>query len=126
MNLVGLTPQADLLAAQLPTGQGRLLELARCLAREPKILLLDEPSSGLDIDETARFGELICQLVADTHVGVLLVEHDMSLVLRICHRITVLDFGKTLFEGTPNEVSLSPEVQAAYLGLPTEAVEGVK
>lgn len=126
MELVGLTDVADTAASQLPTGQGRLLELARCLAREPRILLLDEPSSGLDVSETAEFGELICKLVAETDVGVLLVEHDMSLVLRICHRITVLDFGKELFEGTPGDVKVSSEVQAAYLGLPAEAAASVE
>jgi ABC-type branched-subunit amino acid transport system ATPase component len=104
------------LAGHLSTGQGRLLELARCLAREPKLVLLDEPSSGLDIGETTIIGDLITKLVTQTGVGVLLVEHDMSLVLRICERITVLDFGQILFEGTPEETSNSQEVQAAYLG----------
>jgi ABC-type branched-subunit amino acid transport system ATPase component len=122
LRLLGLSEKAETPAGQLSTGQGRLLELARCLAREPKMLLLDEPSSGLDKDETASFGEIIQKVVSEKGVGVLLVEHDMSLVLRICGRITVLDFGKMLFEGTPSEVSGSSEVQAAYLGRVREAV----
>jgi len=123
LEVLGLTDRATVLAGQLSTGQGRLLELARCLARKPSILLLDEPSSGLDVNETAEFGDLISKLVLDSDVGVLLVEHDMSLVLRICRRITVLDFGKVLFEGTPEEVNRSGEVQAAYLGRAVGEVE---
>jgi ABC-type branched-subunit amino acid transport system ATPase component len=123
LEMVGLVDRADANAGQLSTAQCRLLELARCLAREPRILLLDEPSSGLDTSETARFGDLICQLVEDTGVGILLVEHDMKLVLRICQRITVLDFGKLLFEGKPDEVQGSSEVQSAYLGQSIDATD---
>jgi ABC-type branched-subunit amino acid transport system ATPase component len=116
LELVGLSGQAHLPASALPTGQRRLLELARCLARDPRMLLLDEPSSGLDPRETSRFGELVRSLTVERAMGVLLIEHDMGLVLSICERIVVLDFGRLLFEGTPSEVRSSPEVQAAYLG----------
>ena len=80
------------------------------------MVLLDEPSSGLDHSETRRFGSILKQVVAERDVGVLLVEHDMSLVLDVCEYIYVLDFGELVFEGTPTEVMASPIVQAAYLG----------
>lgn len=118
---VGLGAVADRPARQLSTGQGRLLELARCLAREPSIVLLDEPSSGLDGAETARFGEVLTATVADRQLGLLVVEHDMSLVLEICEHLFVLDFGKPLFEGSPAQVRANAEVRAAYLGQELEA-----
>jgi ABC-type branched-subunit amino acid transport system ATPase component/branched-subunit amino acid ABC-type transport system permease component len=114
-----LTEIADLAEAPvsaLSTGQKRLVELARCLAGDFKILLLDEPSSGLDKAETARFGAVLQSVVEKRRVGVLLVEHDMALVLDVCRYIYVLDFGRPVFEGTPREVIESPVVQAAYLG----------
>lgn len=116
MELCGVTDLADLQAGVLSTGQRRLVELARCLAGSFDVLLLDEPSSGLDHDETARFGEILMQVVAERGVGVLLVEHDMGLVMGICSNIYVLDFGRLLFHGTPPEVAASPVVRAAYLG----------
>ncbi len=114
--LCGLTDLADRPVGALSTGQRRLVELARCLAGEFQILLLDEPSSGLDHDETARFGEILRSVVAERGVGLLLVEHDMALVLDICDHIYVLDFGDLIFEGNPSEISESPVVRAAYLG----------
>ncbi len=116
LELVGLTAVASRPAGQLPTGQGRLLELARALARRPRLLLLDEPSSGLDAAETAAFGALLQQVVADHGVGILLVEHDMHLVLGISQWIHVLDFGRPLMAGTPEEVTASDLVRRAYLG----------
>ena len=113
---VGLADVATQLASEISTGQGRLVELARALARGPRILLLDEPSSGLDAAESATFGELLTHLVAERELGILLVEHDMSLVLNICDWIQVLDFGRPLMAGTPAEVRSSEEVRAAYLG----------
>jgi ABC-type branched-subunit amino acid transport system ATPase component len=107
---------ADRTAGSLSTGQRRLVELARCLAGPFHILLLDEPSSGLDRAETARFGEIIQRAVAQRGIGILLVEHDMALVTDVCDYIYVLDFGKPIFEGTPAEVMSSPVVHAAYLG----------
>jgi ABC-type branched-subunit amino acid transport system ATPase component len=112
----GLRPVADRLAGEISTGQGRLVELARALARRPRILLLDEPSSGLDVKESEAFGGILTDLVADRGIGILMIEHDMSLVLRICDPIFVLDFGKALMHGTPADVRNSELVRDAYLG----------
>jgi ABC-type branched-subunit amino acid transport system ATPase component len=100
----------------LSTGHRRLVELARCLAGPFHILLLDEPSSGLDRAETARFGQILQQVVDTRGVGILLVEHDMVLVSEVCDYIYVLDFGKPICAGIAAEVLSSPLVQAAYLG----------
>jgi ABC-type branched-subunit amino acid transport system ATPase component len=85
----------------LPTGQRRLVELARCLAGAFTILLLDEPSSGLDAAETEAFGELLRRVVDERGIGILLIEHDLSLTMRVCDELYVLDFGKLIHEGTP-------------------------
>jgi ABC-type branched-subunit amino acid transport system ATPase component len=111
----------DRRAADLSTGQRRLVELARCIAGGFRIMLLDEPSSGLDKAETAAFGEILRALVDGGEVGILLVEHDMSLVMTVCDYIHVLDFGRPIFQGTPAEVESSKLVRAAYLG--DEAVQ---
>ena len=100
----------------LSTGQRRLVELARIVAGEFKIMLLDEPSSGLDGAETERFGQILKTLVSNRGVGILIVEHDMALVMSICDYIHVLDFGKPIFEGTAREVQRSDLVRKAYLG----------
>ena len=107
---------ADRRAGVLPTGQRRLVELARALAGDFRLLLLDEPSSGLDPQETASFAEIVNSVVADDGRGVLLVEHDMSMVRAICEYTYVLDFGKLLVEGETAEVLASPQVRDAYLG----------
>ena len=117
----GLTPLADRVVGSLSTGQGRLVELARAMARQPRILMLDEPSSGLDPGESHEFGRLLTELVDSQGIGILMVEHDMSLVLDICDWIFVLDFGRPLMQGTALEVRNSEEVQAAYLGKETAA-----
>jgi ABC-type branched-subunit amino acid transport system ATPase component/branched-subunit amino acid ABC-type transport system permease component len=106
----------DRTAGSLSTGQRRLVELARCLAGPFHVLLLDEPSSGLDRLETARFGEVLQRAVADGGIGILIVEHDMALVTDICDYIYVLDFGQLIYEGTSSEAMASVVVQAAYLG----------
>ena len=106
----------------LSTGQRRLVEFARCLAGPFNLLLLDEPSSGLDGNETRMFGEVLRNAVRNRGVGVLLVEHDMSLVMNVCEKVYVLDFGELVFEGSPSEVAASPLVRAAYLG---SSVEGL-
>lgn len=116
LDLCGIGELAALPATSLSTGQRRLVELARTLAGSHRILLLDEPSSGLDRTETAQFGRILQQVVDDRGVGILLVEHDMSLVMTVCEYIYVLDFGRLIFEGQPDEVLKSPIVQAAYLG----------
>jgi ABC-type branched-subunit amino acid transport system ATPase component len=112
----GLASIADRLAGQISTGQGRLVELARALARRPRILLLDEPSSGLDAKESEAFGQLLVGLVAERGLGILMIEHDMSLVLEICDPIHVIDFGKPLMVGSSADVRASETVRDAYLG----------
>ena len=112
VGLVGLGGQQS---ATMSTGPARLVELARALAIGPKILLLDEPGSGLDEIESAALGRLLAKLAAGG-MAVLLVEHDMELVMRICDHIYVLDFGDIIASGTPDEIRNDPMVQAAYLG----------
>lgn len=115
---VGIAPYARERADSVPTGVARLLELARALACEPRLLLLDEPSSGLDETETDDFGQLLTQL-ASSGVAVLMVEHDMDLVMQVCSRINVLDFGSIIATGTPEEIRTDAAVQGAYLGYDT-------
>ncbi|MGW2563655.1 ABC transporter ATP-binding protein [Streptomyces sp. NPDC001514] len=102
--------------ASLSTGQRRLVDLGRVLAGRFELLLLDEPSSGLDTAETERFGAIVKRVVAERGCGVLLVEHDMALVMSVCEHLCVLDFGEMIFEGAPAEVRASETVRAAYLG----------
>jgi ABC-type branched-subunit amino acid transport system ATPase component len=119
--LCGLSDIADQQVSSLSTGQRRLVELARCLAGPFSVLLLDEPSSGLDHRETEVFGQILKRVVAERGVGILLVEHDMALVMDVCDEIYVMDFGTRIFAGTPGEVRRSDVVRAAYLG--TDAPE---
>jgi ABC-type branched-subunit amino acid transport system ATPase component len=100
----------------LSTGQRRLVELARAIATPFKFLLLDEPSSGLDVSETEAFGKVLTDYIRDTGVGILIVEHDMPLVAEVCSQIYVLDFGKIIYTGTTKEALNSDVVRAAYLG----------
>jgi branched-chain amino acid transport system ATP-binding protein len=117
MERVGLTEVADARVEALPTGLARLVEVGRALAAQPRVLLLDEPSSGLSESETDAFAGLLEELAADG-LGILLVEHDVELVMRVCTRLHVLDFGRIIAVGTPSEVQRDPLVQAAYLGTP--------
>jgi branched-chain amino acid transport system ATP-binding protein len=112
---VGAAQVAEKRVDSLPTGSARLVELARALATDPKVLLLDEPSSGLDEQETDALGALLRELTADG-LAVLLVEHDMPLVMEACTHISVLDFGRIIARGTPAQIQADPSVQRAYLG----------
>lgn len=112
----GIASISDRLADDLSTGQRRLVELARAIAAGFSLLLLDEPSSGLDVAETDRFGDVLETLLAREGIGILLVEHDMALVRRMCEYIYVLDFGRLIYEGTASDVLNADVVRAAYLG----------
>ena len=130
LELAGIADLASVQAGALSTGQRRLVELARCLAGPFDILLLDEPSSGLDREETAVFDEVLRHVVEARGCGILLVVHDMSLVMNVCDYIYVLDFGKLIFEGEPQAVASSETVKAAYLGddavLPADVQEATR
>jgi branched-chain amino acid transport system ATP-binding protein len=117
---VGLTDYAAQRADSVPTGVARLLEMARALAIEPRLLLLDEPSSGLDEAETEAFGHLLRDLAADGR-AILLVEHDMDLVMTVCDLIHVLEFGKVIATGRPEDIRADRTVQAAYLGFSADS-----
>jgi ABC-type branched-subunit amino acid transport system ATPase component len=107
---------ADQLVGSLSTGRRRLVELARACAADFRLVLFDEPSSGLDGEETERLGVILRALVDEKGVGVLLVEHDMQLVMGVCEHLYLLDFGTIVFEGTAAEAQASPVVRSAYLG----------
>jgi branched-chain amino acid transport system ATP-binding protein len=115
LDKVGLGGLEDAQVGSLPTGQARLVELARALATRPKVLLLDEPSSGLDDSESASLGKLLVEL-ANNGMAVLLVEHDMELLMRVCDSVTVLDAGTVIASGTPEQVRSDQAVRNAYLG----------
>jgi ABC-type branched-subunit amino acid transport system ATPase component len=114
---VGLTERADERVTALPTGQARLVELARALATDPAVLLLDEPAAGQTDAETVRFADLLRHLAADGR-AVVLVDHDMRLVMDVCDRLHVLDLGRVLASGEPAAIRDDPAVHAAYLGRP--------
>ena len=116
LNRVGLAGHGDERVDSMPTGLARRVELARALATNPRLLLLDEPSSGLDEIESQSFGRLLQELSAEG-LAVLLVEHDVELVMSVCARVHVLDFGRLLSAGTPAEIQADEEVRRAYLGV---------
>jgi ABC-type branched-subunit amino acid transport system ATPase component len=124
LELCGLQGIADERAGALSTGQRRLVELARALCGGHSLLLLDEPSSGLDPHESREFGRLLRLAVEKWGTGILVVEHDMSLIAAVCDYVYVLDFGKLVFEGTASEVLASDIVRIAYLG--TEPIPEVE
>jgi branched-chain amino acid transport system ATP-binding protein len=112
---VGVAEEAAAPVSSLPTGSARLVELARALSTEPKVLLLDEPFSGLNEHERAVLGRLLTSLAAEGR-AILLVEHDTDLVLQICSTVHVLDFGHVIASGPPDDIRRNPAVQEAYLG----------
>ena len=113
-----LSHLADVEVSSLPVGQARLVELGRALCLKPKVLLLDEPASGLDPAETNDFVALLAEVRATLGCAMLLVEHDMGVVMPLCYHLVVMNFGRVLAQGTPAEVRNDPEVKTAYLGSP--------
>lgn len=116
LSFVGLDQFADVPAGDLPYGEQRRLEIARALAAEPQLLLLDEPAAGMNETESAALVRLIRRIRDELGVTVLLIEHDMQVVMNICDRINVLNFGQLLATGTPEEIRNDPAVIEAYLG----------
>ena len=116
VELLGLRPLADRSAIGLPLGWARLVELGRALAASPTVLLLDEPASGLDSSTTRRFESTLRTVALERGMSVLLVEHDIELVMRLCSIIHVLDSGTLIASGSPDEIRANPAVRVAYLG----------
>jgi branched-chain amino acid transport system ATP-binding protein len=117
---LGATQLADLPAGALPYGQERRVEVARALATNPSFLLLDEPAAGLSEAESDDLLQTLASIPRETGCGMLIVDHDMRLIMRLCDRVHVLNYGKTIGEGTPGEVRRNPAVIEAYLGAPAQ------
>jgi branched-chain amino acid transport system ATP-binding protein len=116
LEIFGMEDEADQMASNLPYGQQRKLEILRALASNPKILLLDEPAAGMNPTETRELMEIISRIRDQFNVAILLIEHDMNLVMNICERLYVLDYGNLIAEGTPEQIRTNQKVISAYLG----------
>lgn len=116
LRIFNLDQKKDEIASNLPYGEQRRLEIARALATRPKLLILDEPAAGMNPQETKELMDLIRQIHQDSELTILLIEHDMSLVMGLCERIYVLDYGRIIAEGVPEEIRNNPQVIEAYLG----------
>ncbi|HUR02915.1 MAG TPA: ABC transporter ATP-binding protein [Nonomuraea sp.] len=112
----GLTEVLDAPVGDLPFGTQRMVEVARAIVLEPTVLLVDEPGAGMDSTESAYFGALLARISRERNMSVLIIEHDVAMILSICDRIYVLNFGKLLAQGTPAEIRANAEVRAAYFG----------
>jgi branched-chain amino acid transport system ATP-binding protein len=124
MQKLALAELAGRWADEVPLGVGRLVEVGRALCTKPHLLLLDEPASGLDEGETDRLADALAGLADDDGMGILLVEHDLELVMDLCDRVAVMDFGKLIAEGDPDQVRRDPAVRQAYFGTTTTEVTG--
>lgn len=116
LDFVGMTAKADVMGRTLNSFERRLTDLAKCLVEAPKLVMFDEPAGGLSVEETRRLGELILAIPHETNAQVLVIDHDVELISRICAEVLVLDFGKKIAFGPTAGVLADPKVKAAYLG----------